>query len=517
MNMRTRKINNKGVALVTVVLFFLVLVILLGGVMFSSVSNQRNALLSKDHTSAYYTAESGLNITIEKLVSFLESNGYSNITSGYSTKMLLLNDYILSLNTYSTAGLNGQIGSLTGISPSGTYTISTNSSVENLYTIQSTSHVKNTYRTLVTTLKIDPILIEQAKAILTKGTIDVKNSTIIGPIASLFDLPGSYIDISCNGTTDTVINEFFVPEGTDIDSVSFGSCDAPDFVNAKPVPEDVVFNDVVLPDYYNSSTLKTISLVGDTYTLNLSEVGTNGFYIPTLPTSNVKFNLVGGSQTTEFNLYVGSVDVSSFSNVGDIDVLGLGKLRLMVEIDPIFKKQGNNFVEEEANFSWNGYVNVSSLNDSKAQLDKFQLIIKSDPVTYDVSDKLFTIVPTFSISNSGKFVGSIIMDRINVEIGNVQFKGFIATQGDLVEVTSTSDITGPMWIYAPDADFIAQTPVLIEGSIISSTAKFSAGGTLRYEQYTGEVPSLIDIPEFSGGAPVPVGITVDFINFKEIS
>lgn len=514
--MRARKINNKGIALVTVVLFFLVLVILLGGVMFSSVSNQKNAMLSKDHTAAYYSAESGMNIAIEKLVSYLESNGYSNITNGYTTKMLLLHDFILSLNTYSSNGLDDQTGILTGISPTGTYTISTDGS-DYLYTIQSTGQVNDTYRTLVTTLKIDPILIEQAKAILTKGTIDVKNSTIIGPIASLFDLPGSYIDISCNGSTNTVINEFFVPVGTDIDSVSFGSCDAPKFVDAKPVPEDVVFKDVKLPDYFNSSTLKTVSLVGDTYTLNLSEKGVNGFYIPSLPTTNVKFNLVGGSQTTEFDLYVGSVNISSFSNVGDIEVLGLGKLRLMVEIDPVFKNQGNRVVEEEANFNWNGYVNVSSLSDAKAQLDKFQLIIKSSPVLYDISDELFTIVPTFSISNSGKFVGSIIMDRINVDIGNVEFKGFIATQGDLVKITSTSDITGPMWIYAPNANFIAQTPILIEGSIISSTATFSAGGTLKYEQYTGEIPSLIDIPEFSGGAPVPVGITVDFINFKEIS
>lgn len=77
--MRTRKINSKGIALVTVVLFFLVLVILLGGVMFSSISNQGNAMLSKDHSSSYYVAESGLNVTIEKLKAFLVAGAYDNI------------------------------------------------------------------------------------------------------------------------------------------------------------------------------------------------------------------------------------------------------------------------------------------------------------------------------------------------------------------------------------------------------------------------------------------------------
>lgn len=507
--------NNKGVALVTVVLFFLVLVILLGGVMFSSISNQGNAMLSKEHTSSYYVAESGLNISMEKLMDYLNSNGYNNITSGYASKMSLLNDYILSLNTYSTTGLNGYSSNLTGVSPSGSYTVTTSNPSENLYEIRSTGLVNGVERVVVTTFDIDPVLVEQAKAILTKGTIDVKNSTIIGPIASLFDLPGSYIDISCNGSTSTEINEFFVPVGTDIDSVSFGSCDAPDFVEAKPVPDDVVFNDVVLPSYYNSG-LKTIIPNNGIYTINLSDKGTNGFYIPTLPTSNVTFNLVGGTSTTEFDVFVGTVDTNSFANVGDIEVTGNGKLRMLVEIDPVFKTTGNKTSEVEATFSWDGYVNVSSLTLEKPQLDKFQLIIKSAPVDYDLADKPFTVVPTFSISNSGKFVGSVIMDRVNVDIGNVEYRGFIATQGDLVEITSTSDITGPMWIYAPDADFVAQTPILIEGSIISSSATFSAGGTLKYEQYTGDVPSLIDIPDFSGGEPVPVGITVKFINFKEV-
>lgn len=56
--------NKKGVALLTVVLFFLVMVILLGGLLFATVNNLKNTQTAQKHTSVYYAAESGLNIYI---------------------------------------------------------------------------------------------------------------------------------------------------------------------------------------------------------------------------------------------------------------------------------------------------------------------------------------------------------------------------------------------------------------------------------------------------------------------
>jgi Tfp pilus assembly protein PilX len=60
--------NNKGMALITVVLIFLILVIMLGGAMFAAVVNQRNALFANDHTKAYYVAESGINTRISQKI-----------------------------------------------------------------------------------------------------------------------------------------------------------------------------------------------------------------------------------------------------------------------------------------------------------------------------------------------------------------------------------------------------------------------------------------------------------------
>lgn len=149
--MRKRTLNNQGVALVTVVLFFLVLVILLGGVMFSSISNQKNAMLSKEHSSAYYVAESGLNVTMEKLKKILLDGGYSSFNVGeYDEKIAQL--------TTSVATLNGQSANLTGINPSGTYTISTSKPTSTTFLIRSTGVVDGVSRTVQTTFEITPVM-----------------------------------------------------------------------------------------------------------------------------------------------------------------------------------------------------------------------------------------------------------------------------------------------------------------------------------------------------------------------
>jgi Tfp pilus assembly protein PilX len=63
--------NEKGMALITVLMVFLVLVILLGATMFAAVTNQRNAIFANEHSEAYYVAESGINLRVAQMSDFL--------------------------------------------------------------------------------------------------------------------------------------------------------------------------------------------------------------------------------------------------------------------------------------------------------------------------------------------------------------------------------------------------------------------------------------------------------------
>lgn len=503
--------NNKGVALVTVVLIFLVLVILLAGVMFASVTNQKNAVVSKEHTSAYYVAESGLNVSVEKLRSYLVTNGYSSIPMGqYTTKMALLDDFI-------TDDLNGD----TGVLVQGSYLIQASVGTSNTYILRSSGTVNGITRTLEGTFSFDPILENKAKAIIAKGNIDSKNGTIVGPIASLLSPAGSDIAITCNGSSLTNISEIYypmpLPSGSTV-SVD-GKCSGTKTVY--DADETIIFHDFSLPTFYKSTdtvvvdgvtknVLVKITPTASKYTFPALTSGQQGYYIDNLPNSSVTFDLgTSGTSNTVYNLFVSNVSVASNTNlgVGAINVIGNGKLKMHIIINKTNYVNANSSYQ----FTWNANINQSLLTSTNPEdISKFQLIIKRG--TGFTSSEY----PTFSIGNSNIFVGSLMMDYVNLSFGNFDFKGFIATLGKSFTITSTSNITGPMWVYAPYANVSLSSNGVINGSIISNSVEFASGATLKYMQYLGPLPSELTLPLFIGGEPVPVGITFKFTNFKEV-
>lgn len=504
--------NNKGVALVTVVLIFLVLVILLTGVMFASVSNQKNAVLSKEHTSAYYVAESGLNVSIEKLRNYLIANGYSSIPMGqYATKMTLLNDFI-------TGDINGDSENLT----QGTYLIQATGSLSTTtYTLRSTGTVNGISRTVEGTFSFDPIMENKAKAIIAKGNIDAKNGTIIGPIASLLSPAGSDINITCNPSGGTDINEIYYPMPLPSGSTVSVNDKCGGTKATFDADETVIFHDFALPTYYKSTdtvvvdgvsknVLVKITPTSSVYNFPALTSGQQGYYIDNLPSTNVTFDLgTSGASNTVYNLFVSNVSVASNTNlgVGAINVIGNGKLKMHIIINKA------NYVNPNSSyqFTWNANINQSLLSSTNPEdISKFQLIIKKG------SDFTSSEYPTFSIGNSNIFVGSLMMDYINISFGNFDFKGFIATLGKSFTISSTSQITGPMWVYAPYADVSLTSNGLINGSIIANSVNFESGASLSYMQYLGPLPPELTLPLFIGGASVPVGISFKFTNFREV-
>ena len=480
--------NNKGVALVTVVLIFLVLVILLAGVMFASVSNQKNAVLSKEHTSAYYVAESGLNLTVQKIDEYLELNNSSNIPSNqYATFISDLNTFILALN--------GTSGTLSGISPNGTYTISATSPSTYTYRLRATGTVAGVSRTIEGMFSFEAIFADKAKAVVAKSTISMaNNATIIGPIASTLSVPGSYIDVhGCD------IGEVYYPQPT-TSTVKINDSNCTPKIDRIDI-DPITFNTFTLPTYYSSSDLRAVVRTGNTYTFTDLN-GKQGYYLASLPSTDMVFNLGSGSPTRTVKLYIGDVVTSNsgYLDVGNISVIGDGNLMTLITVDRTDTSGNPKF-----NFIWDGNVNVGTTN-----LIKFQLVIRKG-TGYNTG-----INPVFSIPNSYEFIGSVMGDQVNVELGNLNYKGFIATLGNKVTFTSNAYISGPMWIYAPNADVSMESNSQIFGSIIANSVSLTSGAMLTYKTYTGSIPFELNLPEFEGGAPVPVGITYQFTSFKEV-
>lgn len=485
--MRTKNLNNKGVALVTVVLFFLVLVVLLGGVMFSSISNQGNAMLSKEHTSAYYTAESGLNLTIAKLQKFLTvDNNYSSIPSNqFATMKANLEAYLLTT-------LNGSSGTLSGMNPTGTYSIQITSVSEDQFRLRSIGTVNGVSRTIEGYFDYDTILAPLAKAIIAKGSITMaNNATINGPIASL--MQGTNPQINVHGCS---IGEVYVPNiNSPSVNVGSGSCN-----EKKTISGEVHFNDFTLPSVPAMANLVNVVNTNNTFTFPELTSGKEGYYIANLPSTPMTFDLGAGSSERVIKLVVGDVAASNGAyGVGAIQVIGSGKLMVLITVDNVDTSGNPKYY-----FSWGGNVNVG-----QTDMSKFQLVIRK-------GSGFGTNLPVFTIPNLNTFIGSILMDYVNLELGNMTFKGFIGTLGTSITTTSNAVVTGPMWIYAPYANVSLQSNSSISGSIMANSVNITSGGTVTYQSYTGSIPFELNLPIFMGGSMVPVGITFKFINFKEV-
>ena len=136
--------NNKGMALITVVLIFLILVIMLGGAMFAAVVNQRNALFANDHTKAYYVAESGINTRISQIESYLYNPGI-DYTPGSEDLKQYLADAMFAINANKVVDVGDGNFAIVNVNGPLQYGDLPNADV---YVLRSTGYVRDVIRTL---------------------------------------------------------------------------------------------------------------------------------------------------------------------------------------------------------------------------------------------------------------------------------------------------------------------------------------------------------------------------------
>lgn len=491
--MSQKTLNNKGVALVTVVLFFLVLVILLGGVMFSSISNQGNAMLSKEHSSSYYVAESGLNIAIEKLKAEI---GNGEIPLGeHGSYMDNLENYIL--NT---------LPSIVGNLKNGSFEIETSGS-DTVFSIRSIGTVNNVRRIVETSFNIYVETEDLMKAVYVKGDITLaNNSSITGPIASLMKGVTSKDKIDLNNKQGCNITEISIPVGTD-DLLIYKDCPPP-FSVEEFDPTGIEFEEIDLNDFLPNplpSEYVNLNYDNSNNKYTFPSLGTGQAYkIDRLDTTAMTFDLGNmGSDSDVYKLFIQNVSQvgGKFGDiqVPNINVIGKGKLQVFINLTSSDLKAGT--------IRWTGDVSVG-----ETDLSKFQLIINNST----------GIIPTFEIPSSGvtgsnvDFVGSIIADDVNFVFKNAVFKGFLGTNGETVNLSATGEMLGPIWIYAPNALVSLSSNFILNGAIIAEEAEFLSGGSLKYVPYDSSLPGDMELPLLENGMPVPVRITFEFINFKEV-
>jgi len=234
--------NQKGVALFTVVLIFLVLITLLSGVMFAAVVNQRNSIVAKDHTAVYYAAESGINMEIaglETLFNATTTNNwsssrlYNEIVSGLGTRTYTFSD---NMGKPSWADVTLSLSPVSYPSYPGFVFIR----------VTSTGNIGDVSRVLYADVgykvSLGPgRLFTFAGAVITKRgiTVDKNGATVVGPIAS--NLEGNSVINLSNNSTCHGITAINIPSSK-LGQVS--GCNVP----PTALPQDIVFSDITMPD-----------------------------------------------------------------------------------------------------------------------------------------------------------------------------------------------------------------------------------------------------------------------------
>ena len=467
--------NQKGMALLTVILIFLVLITILAGVMNYATVNQRNSQTSSKFTTAYYTAESGLNLQVAKFDELLQLAKTNNST------ITQVNDAINNLvnsinNNNNTVPLSSSLGdsNVATVSVTGPTSSTIGGKVYTVYRITSVGTLAGVSRSVYQDVGYYYVLGSGtlnniSGAVITQGAITQSHGTITGDIASNL-INNSKINL------DTCP----IPTGTDTLNISvfknnYTASDLNICNNQLNTPylNEIIFSPIILPSYPDVANLQQVTIKNNTITLpSLNTYPTKtGFYINSLtPSSSLTIKLNGASDKELIYLKV----VGSFSINSKITVTGLGRLLVLVNFNQNLKINGN-------------------VNENGTDPTKYLLVLKRPNTSTN---------KTLEVSNGIKFVGSIMSDSTgDFKWQQVSYYGFLVTNASLIDIQSGSvfgSATRPIWIYAPNAKVsIGSEGTGIFGSVMSSSINMT--GNNSFLTYTG---MNIDYP-FEAWTPLP--------------
>lgn len=451
MRQRRELLNSKGMALLTVVLIFLVLVLLLGGIMQFSITNLDNSKTANKHTTIYYSAESGLNIMTEKLQQFMAT---ADVTTP-STFQTALTNFMTSNNNYSLTTTSLGTSGTTLVTLTSQPDVVIGSKTYKDIRLTSTSTLSGTSRTLYRDYLYYYTTDKSLGAVLAKGSINIDQiDQLTGPIGS------NTGPITIKQAQDCAyLTTVTIPQSPPNPAVTLPSCLSTYSVPVKTTPTPVVFPPVALPDYTGYTWLSKTSITSTNLTLNLSaNPGTKtGFEISSFKpgtTNIVTINLGTWAGTDGF---VDLKVTGDFSLPAKLVVQGTGRLRIQT------------------------VKNISITNFSLDPVDPMRFFLLTSG--------------SVSFSKPCSFTGNLISTETTaIQLDTCTYYGYLITKTTSITFKSGGLMNEkPIVIYAPDGNvsFTVQSALL--GSIIANTVYTKNGNTII--QYDGSLynPTIDDL------------------------
>ncbi|MGB7594337.1 MAG: hypothetical protein WBL80_02080 [Erysipelotrichaceae bacterium] len=463
--------NQRGVALITVLLVMLVMAILVTGVIVIAVSNYNQSKKTDEHSQAYYVAEAGVNFEVKSFETKI-----SELVAAGNSPIAILNG----IDTWITATGTSQqtLSSVNGHARTFAAEMTRNSYAIN---ITSTGTVGSVSRTLHKRIRLNGLLIN--KAILTSGILNINKTDVFldptggyGEVQTLLNAAGS-VNIDKLGQISEISIPTPIPPMTFVDVIQGCTAVGPlsdQTCQTGAYTYKVVYDDsittlppVTIPTQPSVSkttdlllpvqiTGKSKALVSSTGVLSISSNSVNAGYAYTLAASNdpkvnfytPKFEIIG--TISNFAIDIGDKDIVIVTDEldlgGSFKIQGTGTLTVFVT--------SNNFHYTCGNSSICGVQG----NVTPTVSDQFIVVITGTTgATLDLSN------------NTGNFYMSLITNlNVNLSMqGNGTFNGFLATSGSSISFKGTA--ASNMLIYAPNATVNITGNSTVSGSIIAKS------------------------------------------------
>lgn len=535
--MKSIKILNKkdGMALLTVMLIFLVLSILLGGVVATTNSNLNQSITTKNHTAAFYASEAGLTkvtTDFEKELDYL-----LNQTPYLSSSAFLsaIGTYISS-NSTETIALSNNNGEASYASVS-IQPLTIDAQGYQVVTIVSNGYVGDLERSLVKSYRFkytegtsgNGFVID--KAILTSGKLNLGQATVHdGPVATYLNAPGS-ISITNGGSapeaqipTGSVASNIisipvpnsrtwageiddFITEGqsgiTNLTSMpAFPTINMPvipttnNRLPALTVKTPDGWNSTVLIDSYGNLKKDEKSWIYgayEVYTGNGNNRRITSNYIYSIPEANTTYYvpefIIRGNEY--FTINVGNTNkvfvVDKLILEGNFNIIGNGTLTIYV-------KPNLNASANTLSFGYTSSIPVGNI----MQPHKFIIYVydqKNGGSNYRVT-----------IGGSAKYYMALMASNLNFTFnGSGSVTGFVVTGGDSINITGGSSASVALY-FAPNALVTMSGGGVVSGSIMAREFSANGGPHVYYKDIGYEnIPFAVLDPMTGGtggGAPV---------------
>jgi len=455
--------NNKGVALVTVLLVMLVLTILTTGVIAISMSNYNQSSTTVDHKQAYYVAEAGVNYQVKMFEATVNTLIAANKNSAEINE---------GINTWVAAAANVEqtLGTVSGVTRTFTATASRTG---NDITISSTGNVGTVTRTLTKKIAISGFLID--KAILTSGTLNINKTDVFnGPIQTLSNIDNTVL-IDKLGKVSEVSIPTPVPPKTFEDVID--GCTAVGPISDMTCQTGAYTYEVIYDDSITSlpavivPTTPAISKTNDklaVYKISgksnmVSSTGAIVISSSTATASTYNLAALNNSKTTfyspsisitgtvaNFAIDIGNKDIQIVTDKlnlkGSFKITGTGTLTIFVT--------NANFV-----YSCGNKVVCGVKGNNKTEVaDQFIVVITG------------TSGQTVNLSTNGGATYMSLITNINLNLnmgGNGSFNGFFATSGTSISLGGTAGSNA--LVYAPNAIIDIGGNATITGSLIGKS------------------------------------------------